>query len=85
LESVLTQTADLQLFNKSRQNQHRQTVNNMVSFNAIKNFMRELFYHCSPIQELMATLTEWFMKDPTYLKRRFLLTSKRGTAEKEFS
>jgi len=40
LESVLTQTADLQLFKKSRQNQHRQIVNNMVSFNAIKNFMK---------------------------------------------
>jgi len=38
LESVLTQTADLQLFHKSSQNQHRQIVNNMVSFNAIKNF-----------------------------------------------
>jgi hypothetical protein len=69
LESVLTQTAESQLFDKSSQNKHRQTVNNMVSFNAIKNFMRELFYHCLPIQELMATLTEWFIKDPTYLKR----------------
>ncbi|OAD19172.1 hypothetical protein THIOM_005208 [Candidatus Thiomargarita nelsonii] len=41
----------------------------MVSFNAIKNFMRELFYHCLPIQELMVTLTEWFIKAPTYAKR----------------
>jgi hypothetical protein len=21
----------------------------------------ELFYHCSPIQDIMATLTEWFI------------------------
>jgi len=69
LESVLTQTAESQLFDKSRQNKHRQTVNNMVSFNAIKNFMIELFYHCLPIQELMVTLTEWFIKAPTYAKR----------------
>jgi hypothetical protein len=30
------------LIKKSSQNKHRQTVNNMVSFNAIKNFMIEL-------------------------------------------
>ncbi|OAD23295.1 hypothetical protein THIOM_000879 [Candidatus Thiomargarita nelsonii] len=68
LESVLTQTAESQLFDKSRQNKHRQTVNNMVSFNAIKNFMVELFYHCNKIQKLMETLTEWFVKDPTYVR-----------------
>ncbi|OAD21541.1 Transposase, IS4-like domain protein [Candidatus Thiomargarita nelsonii] len=69
LESILTQTADLYLFKKSSLNKLRQTVNNIVSFNAIKNFMIELFYHCSPIQDIMATLTEWFIKDPTYAKR----------------
>jgi len=44
LESVLTQTAESQLFKNSSLNKPRQTVNNMVSFNAIKNFMVELFY-----------------------------------------
>jgi hypothetical protein len=78
LESILTQTAESQLFKKSSQNKHRQTVNNMVSFNAIKNFMIELFYHCSPIQKLMATLTEWFLKDPTYTKRGRDVDSKRA-------
>jgi len=34
LESILTQQAEMQLFDKSRQNQHRQIVNKMVSFNA---------------------------------------------------
>ena len=71
---------DLQLFKKTRQNQHRQTVNNMVSFNAIKNFMIELFYHCSPIQELMATLTGWFLKDPTYVKRGRDVPRKKSSA-----
>jgi len=79
LESILTQQAEMQLFDKSRQNQHRQIVNNMVSFNAIKNFLIELFYHCSPIQKVMATLTDWFIKDPTYLKReREVLRSSRS-------
>ncbi|MEN8220811.1 MAG: transposase [Pseudomonadota bacterium] len=45
LESILTQAADLYLFNKSSLKQIRQTVNNMVSFNAIKNFIIEMFYH----------------------------------------
>jgi len=70
LESVLTQTAESQLFDKSRQNKHQQTVNNMVSFNALKNFRVELFSHCKPIQKLMKTLTEWFVKDPTYVRAR---------------
>jgi len=80
LESILTQTAEVQLFDKYRQNKHRQTVNNMVSFNAIKNFMVELFYHCSPIQELMATLTSWFLKDPTYVKRERDVPRKKNSA-----
>jgi len=67
---VLTQTAESQLFEKYRQNKHQQTVNNMVSFNTIKNFMVELFYHCDNIQNIMETLTEWFVKDPTYVRAR---------------
>ncbi len=80
LESILTKAADSQLFKKSSLNKHRQTVNNMVSFNAIKNFMVELFYHCEPIQELMATLTEWFIKDPTYTKRNRKVPRKKSSA-----
>jgi len=38
LESILTQTADLYLFKKSSLNKLRQTVNNMVSFNATFKF-----------------------------------------------
>jgi IS4 transposase len=38
LESILTQTAELHLFNKSSLNKLRQTVNNMVSFNATFEF-----------------------------------------------
>jgi hypothetical protein len=80
LESILTQTADLYLFKKSSLNKLRQTVNNMVSFNAIQNCMRELFYHWLPIQELMATLTEWFLKDPTYAKRGRDVPRKKSSA-----
>jgi hypothetical protein len=41
--------------------------------------MVELFYHCEPIQELMTTLTEWFVKDPTYTK-----LSSQGSLMQEF-
>ena len=58
----------MQLFDKSRQNQHRQTVNNMVSFNAIKNFVIELFYRCSAVDKLMKTLISWFVTGPTCRK-----------------
>ncbi|MEN8220243.1 MAG: hypothetical protein ABFS56_28605 [Pseudomonadota bacterium] len=80
LESILTQTAELYLFNKSSLNQLRQTVNNVVSFNAIKNFLVELFYHHKPIDELMKTLNLWFISDPTYRKRRREVLRKKSSA-----
>jgi hypothetical protein len=80
LESILTQNAETQLFEKSRQNKHQQTVNNMVSFNAIKNFLVELFYHCSPLDSLMKTLNSWFIKDPTYVKRKREVVRKKSSA-----
>ena len=69
LESILTQTADLQLAIKSECNKLNQTVNNMVSFNGIKNHVIELFYHPTPLKPLFETLTKWFMMNPTYTNR----------------
>jgi hypothetical protein len=81
LESILTQTADLYLFKKSSLNQLRQTVNNMVSFNAIKNFMVEMFYHPMPINLLMKTLNSWFIFVKTYRKRlREVIRKKSGAS-----
>jgi len=80
LESILTQAADLYLFKNSSLNKLRQTVNNMVSFNAIKNFMVELFCHCLPIQNLMTSLFQWFIKDPTYVKREREVIRKKSSA-----
>jgi uncharacterized protein YbcI len=80
LESILTQTADLYLFKKSSLNQLRQTVNNMVSFNAIKNFIIEMFYHPMPIDSLMKTLNLWFITDPTYRKRLREVIRKKSSA-----
>ena len=80
LESILTQQAEMQLFNKYRQNQHRQTVNNMASFNAINNFVIELFSRCSEVDKLMKTLTSCFVKDPTYVKRERDVLRKKSTA-----
>ncbi|KHD05666.1 hypothetical protein PN36_34075 [Candidatus Thiomargarita nelsonii] len=80
LESILTQVAELHLFNKSSLNELRQSVNNMVSFNAIKNFMVELFYHPTPINSLMKVLNEWFITDPTYRKRLREVIRKKSSA-----
>jgi len=81
LESILTQTADLYLFKKYSLNKLRQTVNNMVSFNAIKNFLVEMFYHSMPIDSLMKTLNSWFITDPTYRKRdREVVRKKSGAS-----
>jgi len=80
LESILTQTADLYLFKKSSLNKLRQTVNNMVSFNAIKNFLVEMFYHPIPIDSLMKTLNSWFIFDPAYRKRDRKVVRKKSSA-----
>lgn len=69
LESILTQAADLELAKKSEDNKQGQTVNNMVSFNAIKNHVIELFFHNKPINWLQMTLTDWFILNPTYTNR----------------
>lgn len=69
LESILTQAADLKLARKSKNNKLNQTVNNMVSFNAIKNHVIELFFHHKPINELQMMLTDWFILNPTYTNR----------------
>ena len=70
LESILTQEADLELAKKSEENALGQTVNNMVSFNGIKNHVIELFFDQSkPIELLLETLTGWFMMNPTYTNR----------------
>lgn len=70
LESILTQSADEQLAEKSSGNKLIQTVNNMVSFNAIKNHLIELFYHHNtPIKSLLERLLSWFMMNPTYTNR----------------
>ena len=80
LESILTQPADLQLAIKSEFNKLKQTVNNVVSFNAIKNHVVELFYHPTPIESLLTTLTEWFIMNPTYTGREREVPRKKNSA-----
>jgi len=71
LESILTQEADLKLAKKSEDNVLNQTVNNMISFNGIKNHVIELFFDQNkPIEVVLETLTSWFMKTPTYTNRK---------------
>jgi len=81
LESILTQNADEQLAQKPDTNKLAQTVNNMVSFNAIKNHLIELFYYLdTPIESLLDKLLEWFVKKPTYTNRDREVPRKKNSA-----
>jgi hypothetical protein len=42
--------------------------------------MVELFCHCLPIQKLMTSLFQWFIKDPTYVKREREVIRKKSSA-----
>jgi hypothetical protein len=80
LESILTPPADEQLAKKS-ENKLTQTVNNVVSFNAIKNHLIELFYpHDTPIKSLLDRRLKWFMMNPTYTNRDREVPRKKNSA-----
>ena len=81
LESILTQHADKQLAEKSAGNKLTQTVNNVVSFNAIKNHVIELFYHCDiSIKSCLNQIFDWFMTNPTYTNRYREVPRKKNSA-----
>lgn len=69
LESILTADADQQLSTQSAHNELEQTVNNQVSFNALKNNVIELFYSETETTTILETLTQWFLMNPTYINR----------------
>lgn len=80
LESLTTQTADLRLAIKSECNVLKQTVNNMVSFNGLKNHVIEMFYCDIPIINVLETLTNWFMMAPTIKARERQVPRKKSSA-----
>jgi hypothetical protein len=94
LESILTADVDQQLLAKSTPNELEQTVNNQVSFNAIKNHVIELFYTDMDTGAILETLfedkvfwkktlsskTEWFLMNPTYINRDRVIPRKNNSA-----
>ncbi len=68
LESVLTDDADQLLAERSSHNKHSQTVNNMVSFHAIKYQAFELLHSDADSGLILEHLTKLFLKNPTYLR-----------------
>ncbi len=80
LESILTADVDQQLLAKSTPNELEQTVNNQVSFNAIKNHVIELFYTDMDTGAILETLTEWFLMNPTYINRDRVIPRKKNSA-----
>lgn len=69
LESLLTQEADQRLAERSQQNRLGQTVNNMVSFHAIKLHAFQLLLSDLPPETVLEQLTKLFLMNPTYTRR----------------
>lgn len=69
LESLLTQDADQRLDQRSQETKLAQTVNNMVSFHAIKSQLFPLLYSDLEPQALLNKLTQLFLMNPTYSRR----------------
>ena len=69
LESLLTQDADQQLAVRSHDNKLGQTVNNMVSFHAIKAQVFQLLSSQLEPEHLLTQLTQLFLMNPTYTRR----------------
>lgn len=65
LESVLTDTAQTQLAARSTQTQHTYQVNRVVSFNAIKSHLLDLFYTQTDDETLLQQLTALFLTSPS--------------------
>jgi hypothetical protein len=78
LESILTADADQQL--SAQDNKLEQTVNNQVSFNAIKNHVIELFYTDMETSAILEILTEWFLMNPTYINRDRVVPRKKNSS-----
>ena len=69
LESLLTQEADQQLDQRTQANKLGQTVNNMVSFHAIKAQVFQLLYSNADPERLLNQLTDLFLLNPTLTRR----------------
>jgi hypothetical protein len=69
LESLLTQDADQFLQERSRDNRLGQTVNNMVSFHAIKTQVFQLLASHQEPELVVQKLTQLFLRNPTYTRR----------------
>jgi hypothetical protein len=65
LESLLTDTAETRLQNRSTQTQHLYQVNHAVSFNAVKNHVLDLLATEPDLDTLFDKLTSLFLTDPS--------------------
>ena len=69
LESLLTQEADQRLHQRSQTHLRGQTVNNMVSFHAIKAQVFHLLDSELEPEPLLTQLTDLFLMNPSYTRR----------------
>ena len=85
LESLLTQEADDLLLERSQHNKLGQTVNNMVSFHAIKLQVFRLLYSDDDPQTLLDNLTQLFLMNPTYTNRNRDVPRRKSSPTKSLS
>jgi hypothetical protein len=70
LESLLTRETDQELAKRSKFDKHKQTVNNMVSFNTIKSSLMDLFYNKMNPKSVLKKMFQLFTTNPTYTGRK---------------
>jgi hypothetical protein len=68
LESVITEEANAQLAEKSKDNKYKQQVNKAVSFNAIKNYAIALLLAKDSNDMILEKLTKLFLQNPVLQK-----------------
>ena len=70
LESLLIEDAQQELDENGHDNKYPQKVNKAVSFNAIKNYIIDLFYKDESLEILSDKLTKLFMTNPCCVRKQ---------------
>lgn len=82
LESVLTEDAQIELDNTSRENKYPKTVNKAVSFNAIKNHVIDLLFKEENIDAMLNRLTQLFLTSPVSVRKHRKVPRKKSKPRK---
>jgi hypothetical protein len=85
LESLLTGPANQQLAQKSQSLKHRQQVNHVVSFHAIKSHIINLLTSRQPIAQIIQKLKPLFLANPTLVRPGRVVPRKEPSACRSYN